>query len=184
MRDNICFGQCRSWHHGNGKTSCQQMTPGDWFGDGMCVCFHGVSIVEQENRGNAVSALACYYFAMGAPSFARIFCARGCFDCHYNCLSDCHYNFWHHCQLRAGVYVSLMGVLIGCRGGWLSLCQSGHQLGHQSGCQAVSMRPAIQAILRLLIYHQASRYHAGFGSAGGLVLGWLVAPALRVFEPD
>ena len=47
------------------------MTPRYRFGDWMCVCFHEGSIVEQENWGNAVSALACYYFAMDAPSFAE-----------------------------------------------------------------------------------------------------------------
>jgi len=51
------------------------MAPGYRFGDGMCVCFHGVSIVEQENWGNALYDLARYYFAMGARTFARtVFC--------------------------------------------------------------------------------------------------------------
>ena len=110
--------------------------------------------------------------------------ARSCFDCKRDCLTDCQNNYRHLCQLQAGGYVSLMGVLIGCRGSLLCLCGLSHQLGHELGCQVVSMRPAIQAILHLLIYHQVSRYHAGIGLAGGLVLGWLVAPVLRVFEPD
>jgi len=54
------------------------MAPGYLFGDGMCVCFHGVSIVEQENWGNAVYALARYYFAMGARTFAWIVFCPNC----------------------------------------------------------------------------------------------------------
>ena len=54
------------------------MAPGYLFGDGMCVCFHGVSIVEQENWSNAVYALACYYFAMGARILARTVFYKGC----------------------------------------------------------------------------------------------------------
>ena len=57
MRDDICFGECRAWYHCCGKTSCQQMTPGYRVDDGWCFCFHGASIVEQENWGNAVYAL-------------------------------------------------------------------------------------------------------------------------------
>ena len=73
-----------------------------------------------------------------------------------------------------------MHYLTGYRGDLLGLCQLGDRLGYQ----AASMRPAIQAISHLSIYHQVPRYHAGFGSTWILVLGWLVAPVLRVFEPD
>ena len=75
---------------------------------------------------------------------------------------------------------SLMRVLTGCRGGWLCFCQ----LVHQSGYQAASMRPAIQAISHLSIYHQVPRYHAGLGSVGVPVLGSLVELVLRVFESN
>ena len=66
MRDNISLSHRRAWHHGGGKTSCQQVAPGYQLGDGMYVCFHDVSIVEQENWGNVVYAVARNYFAMGA----------------------------------------------------------------------------------------------------------------------
>ena len=68
---------------------------------------------------------------------------------------------------RLASIFSLMRVLSGCRGGWLCLCQQ----GHQSAYQAALMRPAIQPISHLSIYHQVPRYHVGFGSAGVPVSG-------------
>ena len=69
--------------------------------------------------------------------------------------------------ITAGVYVSLMHDLAGCRGGLLGMCQLGDRLGYQ----AALMQPAIQVISHFSIYHQVPRYHVGLGSAGGLVLG-------------
>ncbi|GIR33212.1 MAG: hypothetical protein CM15mP46_2070 [Alphaproteobacteria bacterium] len=136
--------------------------------------FSCVSIVEQENWGNAVSALACYYFAMGAAVFAASFArwvvsiANDCYPIAITAL----------CQLQAGVYVSLMGVLIGCRGGWLCLCQLGHQRAAKSPNAArnsgdfTSFNFIIKCPDIMLVC-----------SAGGWFLA-MVAPVLRVFEPD
>ena len=58
------------------------MAPRYRFGDRMRDFHHDVSIVEQENWGNAVYALARDYFAMGAPPFIRaVFCLDFCLNC-------------------------------------------------------------------------------------------------------
>ena len=101
----------------------------------MCVFFHGFSIVEQENWGNALYDLARYYFAMGARTFAwTVFCP----DCLLPELSLPRIAVLIAIMAdgaiagyRLASIFSLMRVLTGCRGGWWCLCQLGDQLGHQ-----------------------------------------------------
>ena len=112
-------------------------------------------------------------FCHERPTFAwTVPSAHYCFDGNYG--------LWGHCRLKAGVDVSLMHDLTAFLGRLFSLCQPGDRLGYQ----AVLMRPAIQAISHLSIYHQVPKYYAGFGSTWVSVSGWLVELALRVFEPN
>jgi len=66
MRDDIRFGPCRKWHDAGGQTGCQQMPPGYRIVFGKRLCFHAISIVEQENWGNAIYVMAGDNFAVWA----------------------------------------------------------------------------------------------------------------------
>jgi len=57
------------------------MPPGYRIIYGKRVCFHAISIVEQENWGNAIYVMAGDYFAVWARSLAmplRWSCGGGC----------------------------------------------------------------------------------------------------------